>query len=249
MKFAELTAPQIRALAPHTPIVFPIAAIEQHGQHLPVVTDSLLLGEIIDRVQKQLDDRILFAPLQWLGNSHHHLEFNGTLSASPRTYLDMLNDLIDNAIFQGFRRIVFVNGHGGNDVPGKQAIFEARQRYRTRSDLLILMATYWSFDSKPWEVMPSIEQREMGHACEWETSMVLAIRPDLVGDFQRQPEISLGYPFHPGSRAWITSDRTGPGHIGKCSVASADKGRVLFDAFSRDVAKWLELAIDWDGQP
>ena len=61
---------------------------------------------------------ILFAPLMWLGNSDHHLGFAGTLSASPRNYLELLHDLSNNAIHHGFRRIVFVNGHGGNNPIG-----------------------------------------------------------------------------------------------------------------------------------
>jgi len=127
VNFAELTAAKIRSLAHDTPIVIPVAAIEQHGPHLPVWTDSLILGTIIERAQQVIGDHVIFAPLMWLGNSHHHLDFGGTLSAAPRTYLDMINDLVDNAISQGFRRIVFINGHGGNDVPLKQATFEARQ--------------------------------------------------------------------------------------------------------------------------
>ena len=78
----------------------------------------------------------------WLGNSHHHLDFASTLSAAPRTYLDLLGDLIDNFVAHGFRRIVLLNGHGGNIVPASQAVFEARQRYRGRDNLL-LGATYW----------------------------------------------------------------------------------------------------------
>ena len=79
----------------------------------------------------------------WLGNLHHHLDFASTLSAAPRTYLDLLGDLIDNFVAHGFRRIVLLNGHGGNIVPASQAVFEARQRYRGRDDLLLLGATYW----------------------------------------------------------------------------------------------------------
>ena len=114
------------------PVVVPIAAVEQHGRHLPVFTDSMLLGEVVRRAAERLGDRVVWAPLLWLGNSHHHLDFAGTLSAAPRTYLDLLGDLIDNLVAHGFRRIVLLNGHGGNIVPASQAVFEARQRYRER---------------------------------------------------------------------------------------------------------------------
>ena len=247
MNLSELSWPQIQRLAPDTPIVFPIAAVEQHGHHLPIWTDSLLLGEIVRRVSERFQETVLFAPLQWLGNSDHHLDFSGTLSASPRTYLDLLNGLAENMIHHGFRRIVFLNGHGGNDVPGKQAIFEARQRHRKRSDLLLTFTTYWGLGTKPWERDPNIRQREMGHACEWETSMVLRAAPHLVGDYQNAPVVEHGNPFLPGSRAWITNDRSQPGHIGSPHLASSEKGELLYQMFSEDVSAWLTRIVAWDG--
>jgi creatinine amidohydrolase len=247
MNLAELPWPKIRDLAPATPIVFPIAAVEQHGHHLPVYTDSFLLGEVIRRVSEALADQVLFAPLMWMGNSDHHLDFSGTLTASARTYLDMLNDLADNAIEHGFRRIVMINGHGGNDIPARQALFEVRQRHRRRADLLLAMTTYWGLGTRPWEHDPSFHQREMGHACEWETSMILRLAPHLVGDYRGATPVEPGNPFLPGHRAWITKDRTVPGHIGHPHLASAEKGERLFQLFSTDVANWLRRIVDWDG--
>jgi creatinine amidohydrolase len=246
--FHELPAPEIRDLAPDTPIVFPIAAIEQHGPHLPVMTDTLLTQGLIDRIEPRLHDRVLFAPVQWFGNSHHHLDFNGTLSAAPRTYLDMLCSLMDNAIEQGFRRIVFINGHGGNDVPAKQATFEIRQKYSHREDLLLLMTTYWGLGVEPWTTDPTIVQRDMGHACEWETSMVLQLRPDLVRDYKGLESVSTGNPFRPGVRAWKTQDRTVPGYIGEPRFATKEKGALLLDLFSDALVTWLERVVAWDGQ-
>ena len=94
MELPDLAWPAVAALPKTTPVVFPIAALEQHGRHMPVFTDSLLLGEVMRRVKlTPVAAKCLFAPLQWLGNSHHHLDFPGTLSASPRVYLDLLKDL------------------------------------------------------------------------------------------------------------------------------------------------------------
>src|SRR6185503_17229344 len=96
MQLAEMTWPAVQALNKNTPVVFPVAALEQHGGHLPVFTDSLLLGEIVRRASERLRDEVLFAPLQWLGNSDHHLDFPETLSAPPRAYLELLGGLMDN---------------------------------------------------------------------------------------------------------------------------------------------------------
>jgi creatinine amidohydrolase len=247
MLLQEMTWPAVQQLSKDTPVVIPIAAIEQHGHHMPLFTDSMLLGEIVRRVESQMSNRILVAPLMWLGNSHHHMDFAGTLSSSPRVYLDMLCDLVENLIQHGFRRLFLLNGHGGNDVPGKQAMFEVRQRHRDRKDLLLLFSTYWSLGSRPSETLSSLVQQEMGHACEWETSMMLRIAPHLVGDYRSAQPVAHGNHFLPASRAWITKDRTVPGHIGQPHLASADKGEHLFSAFSQDVQNMIDRMLKWDG--
>jgi len=245
MNLTDLTWPAVAALSPDVPVVIPVAAVEQHGHHLPVFTDSILLGEIVRRVAPRFADRALFAPLLWLGNSDHHLDFAGTLSAPPRVYLDLLNGLAENFLRHGFRRIVFLNGHGGNDVPGRQAVFELRQRHRDRTDLLLLMATYWNLGEGPVE---GFAQSEMGHACEWETSMMLRIAPSLVGAFGAAAPVDPGRPFLPASRGWITRDRSEPGHIGSPHLATAEKGEALLSRFAADAAAFLERVEAWDGR-
>jgi creatinine amidohydrolase len=243
----ELRWPQVAALSKDTPVVFPVAALEQHGRHLPLFTDSMLLGEVVRRAQERLGERVLWAPVMWLGNSEHHLDFAGTLTAAPRTYLDLLCELMENFIHHGFKRLVFVNGHGGNIVPGQQAVFEVRQRHRKRNDLLLLFATYWTLGSKPHEVDRSIQQQRMGHACELETSMMLQIAPHLVGDLAKVDPVEFGVPFEPAHRGWITNDRSQAGHIGDPRTATAEKGETLFRLFSDDVVKMLERVLAWDG--
>jgi creatinine amidohydrolase len=247
MLLAEMNWPAVAALSKDTPVVFPVAALEQHGRHMPVFTDSILCGEITRRAELQLQNKVLFAPLQWLGNSDHHLDFGATLSAPPRVYLDLLNGLIDNFVMHGFRRIVFINGHGGNHVPGQQAVFEARQRYRQRNDLCLLFATYWMLGADPHAADSSLSQAEMGHACEWETSMVLRLRPELVGDYKATQPVEFGNAFQPASRGWITKDRTVPGHIGEPHLASPEKGEKLLQVFTQEVVRLLERVLAWDG--
>lgn len=248
MNWTDLTWPEIKALAPDTPLVIPVAAIEQHGYHLPVATDSMLLGEVIRRVSQELNDEVLFAPLQWLGNSDHHMDFAGTLSSRPRTYLDLLGEQMENGILHGFRRIVFVNGHGGNITPGKQAIFEARQRNRNRNDLLLLFSTYWDF-ARPWETCSDLVQRSMGHACEFETSMIQRIAPHLVKkDVKTLETVRVDFGFEPAIRGWTTKDRTVSGHMGSPQFATPEKGEHLFSEFSKGLVDFLRQVIDWDGK-
>ena len=249
MYLAELTSPQLAALPRETPIVFPIAALEQHGGHLPVLTDTQLVGEVVRRAELALSQQVVFAPVLWLGNSDHHLDFPGTLSASPRPYLDLLVGLAENVVRHGFKRVIFLNGHGGNDVPGRQAVFELRQRHRDTEGLLLLMATYWSLGGRPFErsVAGGWVQQEMGHACEWETSMMLRLDPAKVGSFGSLDPVDATAPFHPAHRGWVTRERTSTGHIGHPAAASPEKGEVLFEVFSADVVRLLERVRRWDG--
>ena len=247
MKLADMAWPAVQALDRNTPVVIPVAALEQHGHHLPLFTDSLLLGEIVRRVESILSNRILVVPLTWLGNSDHHMDFPGTLSAPPRTYLDSLCGLADNLVAHGFRRLVFLNGHGGNDTPGRQAVFELRQKYRQRSDLLFLFATYWHLGGSPWETDPTLVQRQMGHACEWETSMVLHLAPQLVKNHRGTTPVPFGNPFEPAARGWTMTDRSEPGHVGDPRAASAEKGAALFEMFTRDTVSMIERMVAWNG--
>lgn len=247
MNLADLTWPVVRGLSQDLPVVIPIAALEQHGHHLPVFTDSLLLGEVARRASSSLEGKALFTPLTWWGNSHHHMEFAGTMSAGPRLYLDMLNELVENMLWHGFKRILLINGHGGNTVPSKQAIFEVRQRQRQRTDLLLLAATYWDL-ADPVAGRTDLLQKQMGHACEWETSMILRLAPHLVvGDVSKLEGVDFGFSFEPAYRGWITKDRTVPGHIGFPNQATSDKGEHLFQVFSKGLVAMINRMIAWDG--
>ena len=252
MRLTELPWSEIARLAPDTPVVVPVAAVEQHGLHLPLGTDSMLLTEVLRRAEPPVGDRILIAPLLWLGNSHHHLEYAGTLSAAPRTYLDMLGDLLENLLHHGFRRIVFLNGHGGNTIPGRQAVFEARQRHRTRSDLLLLFTSYWDCGPHLQAERPDLAQDYLGHACEYETAMMQVIAPDLVGVIDDLQPMDPGFHFEPAYRGWITQERrsvsgSAPGHLGNPAQASVDKGEFLLARYATGVTRFLERVIAWDG--
>lgn len=248
MLLSDLTWPDVDGLDRDIPVVFPIAALEQHGRHMPVFTDSLLLGEVVRRAHEHLSDQILLAPLQWLGNSHHHMDFPGTLSAEPRVYLDLLCGLMENFLSHGFRRIVLINGHGGNDVPGRQATFEVRQKHRSRAEILLLFATYWDLARPTAADIPGLQQTDMGHACEWETSMILRLRPELVRDHQTVATVEPGNPFRPAHRAWIMPDRSEPGHVGRPQAATVEKGELLFSAFAAGLTAMLTRVIHWDGR-
>lgn len=248
MELIRLSWPQVDALSRDTPVVMPIGALEQHSHHLPLFTDALLVGEITRRVDAALADQILVAPVMWLGNSAHHLDFPGTLSASPRVYLDMLRDMIESLLVHGFKRFVLLNGHGGNTVPAQQALFEIRQKYRERNDLLLLLANYWAVGEDPRSTIPELTQDRIQHACQWETSMMLHVHRELVNDHTTLEPVDSGTPFTPAFRSSTTRDISQAGHVGDPGSASALIGKALCDLYTTDVTKLLQRVIDWDGR-
>jgi creatinine amidohydrolase len=154
---------------------------------------------------------------------------------------------LENFLQHGFKRLVLINGHGGNIVPGAQAVFETRQHHRDRTDLLLLSATYWE-QANIAEAHGDLVQDAMGHAGELETSMMLAIRPELVGDTAAAEPIPKGEAFATATRGWTTKDRSAPGHIGTPAAANAEKGEALLNAFTTGVVHFIESVRDWDGQ-
>jgi len=248
MWLQEMSWPSVEELDRRMPVVVPIAAVEQHGHHLPLVTDSHLLAEILRRAQRSLPEQLLIAPLMWMGHSHHHRDFAGTLSAGPRCYQDMLIDLLENFLSHGFRRILLLNGHGGNEVPGQQVLFELRQRYRQRSDLLLLLGSYWQLRRGALDPLAELYQTEMGHACEWETSMMLRLAPQWVGDYASIEPVEMDRGFAPAHRAWVTQDRSANGHIGYPHMATAEKGEYLLTVFHEGVVHLLRRMLQWNGE-
>ena len=217
-----------------------MAALEQHGHHMPVFTDSLLVGEIVRRAEATLHDRVLFAPLMWLGNSEHHLDFPGTMSAAPRAYLDLLDDMVENFLTHGFRRIVLVNGHGGNNVPGQQAMFEVRQRHRKRDDLLLLFASYWALGA------PAARGRSVDRAAGDGPRLRVGNVDDAgaaagAGGRLSQRRSRSTRASRSSRRSAAGSPRTAapPGHIGDPRVATAAKGETLLKLFTADVVNLL----------
>ena len=116
-----------------TLVVAPIAACEQHGPHLPVFTDTILAAAVAEGVERALADRVLLLPDLWLGASDHHLPFGGTLTATLPTYEQMLVELLTPLLRDGFRRVLILNGHGGNIDPLRVALRRLDRAFPARS--------------------------------------------------------------------------------------------------------------------
>jgi creatinine amidohydrolase len=184
MKFAELTWPLLRQVPrDRTVALAPVAACEQHSRHLPTFTDTLLVTAVAEGVEQRLPGQVLLLPTLWFGASSHHLRFGATLSAEVDTHVAMLCDLLTPLLEDGYQRVLVLNGHGGNTDTIRMALRCLQPRWRDR---MLGGAAYWELAEPELARLADGPRKSMGHACEFETSMVMALRPDLV----RREEIS-----------------------------------------------------------
>lgn len=229
MKFHEMTFPRLREVArDRTVVVAPIAACEQHSHHLPTITDTVLVSGVAEGVEARLPERVLLLPTQWFGASSHHLRFGATLSAEVDTHVAMLCDLLTPLLDDGYQRILVLNGHGGNIDTMHVALRRLQPRYRRH---ILAAASYWDLAARELAALAEGPRKVMGHACEYETSMMLALRPELV----RREEIRDDPPRDNAAlRGLFLADdmhqKTDHGCVGYPERASADKGRAFLAA-------------------
>jgi creatinine amidohydrolase len=235
MRFAELTAPAILALdRDSTLVVAPIAACEQHSDHLPVFTDTILCGAVADGVEAALADRVLLLPVLWLGASEHHLPFGGTLTATLPTYEAMLVELLAPLLRDGFRRVLLLNGHGGNIDPLHVALRRLDVMF---PDAILTGAAYWELAASELASLCDGPRKDVGHACEIETSMMMHLRPHLVRtDLIRDDPAPTPDGLNGLFWARDFARRTDHGAVGFPELADADKGRRMLEAVVGRVA-------------
>jgi creatinine amidohydrolase len=229
MKFAEMTFPQLRKVGRNRCVVLaPIAACEQHSLHLPTITDTVLVTGVADGVEANLPDVVLQLPTLWFGASHHHLRFGATLSANVATHIDMLCDLIEPLLEDGYQRVLLLNGHGGNIDTMQVALRQLQPDYRDR---ILSAASYWDLAAQELAALAEGPRKVMGHACEFETSMMLALRPELVQRDQIRNDPLAEEPALRG--LYLAEDmrqRTDHGAAGYPELASAEKGKAFLAA-------------------
>ncbi len=144
-----------------------------------MVTDTLIISRIAERLEAERGDRIVLLPAQWLGHSPHHRRF-GCVSLDLMPYIELIRGICRSLIAIGARKIFLMNGHGGNDIPCKAALRELKSEFEAMPELYIAYATYWNLAAKEFTAIRESPIGGMGHACEMETSIVLAERPELV---------------------------------------------------------------------
>jgi creatinine amidohydrolase len=240
VEWARLTAPELRAIAARDAAlaILPVGSLEQHGPHLPVITDTRTAFEIGLRAARLVVDDVPVAvmPGMWTGMSEHHLPFGGTISLDYSEFHGVLRGVVRSLRALGFARLLIVNGHGGNVDPLAVSARTLAQEY----GLPVIATTPWFSEgvdlTSIMETAPTAQ-----HACEGETSVMLAMVPDLVRRDRIDEAVQQAPPGYKGrrgySRFWAFNERAPvTGTIGDPRAGTAEKGERLLDMMATAVA-------------
>jgi creatinine amidohydrolase len=241
-RLGELTREELRERLPGATVVLPTGSTEQHGPHLPVLTDALMAEAVAVQAAELVAGRadVLVAPLLPYGCSHHHLPVGGALSATQRAYIAFVVDLAESLARMGGRRLVLLNGHGGNEDALR--VVASELVYERRLDLAVAAASYWTLGGA---ALGSAPGPVPGHAGNFETSCLLALRPDLVRLDERFPADEAPRPLAGRSLVGPIPARlpglweASAGVTDAAWEADAEAGARAFEAITRATADFL----------
>lgn len=245
VRFEKLARPAIERFAERaTVLLFPFGAIEQHGPHLPVETDTFNAQRFCLDAATALED-VLVAPAVPWGLSHAHVGCGATLSLRPSTCLELAMDLTESAIRAGFTRIIWVNGHHGNKPILGLIVYEAKRVH----GLSVGAVTYYDLAAEAFGSARATPPGGSGHACEFETSLMLHLQPDAVGDYaavkrpiEPRTDGDMRDLLHPGTTAigYTFEERFPEGVMGDPTLASAATGSRLYEAARDQLVTFIE---------
>ena len=250
MKFHEMTAAQLADVDPNRAlVVIPIAAVEQHGPHMPTGTDTILCTAVAEALEMRMPEGILLTPTLWLGASSHHLRLRATLDSCLDTYVATLCDIGQSLLEDKYVRLLFLNGHGGNIDPMKIAVRKLQPEY---PECVLAAGCYWGNTEELISETLTGDHQFVGHACEFETSMMLHVRPDLVGPNRADAGELVPDQLDGVYLSRDMRQRTRDGYTGRPDLATAEKGKRLFngivDQLVTTAEKLLTLPLETEYQ-
>ncbi|KRE22095.1 hypothetical protein ASE66_26995 [Bosea sp. Root483D1] len=238
----ELTAEELREkAAKDAVVVLPVASMEQHGPHLPVGVDTILCGGVCKLAAERAGDvDVVVAPTLWCGMAEHHMAFGGTFTFDIPTYRAVLLALLKSIERHGFHRVVIVNGHGGNIA----ALAAFLPDFARETSLQVRATTYFLLAQ---EAMAPFMQDQVSvlHACEVETSMMMALAPEMI----RHERLAEAFGMLGADLTALTRPTVGryqpfrqmteTGVIGDARKATPEKGNAFLEASAEALAKLL----------
>lgn len=247
--FAYLTWTDIQAMPDKDNVVIiqPMGAIEQHGPHLPLAVDAAIGEAVIGKALEQLPLSVpaYALPSLYYGKSNEHWHFPGNVTLSAQTLMAMLMEVGESLYRSGFRKLAFVNAHGGQPQIIEIVARDLRQRY---DDFVVLPLFVWRVPNSANDLLTEKEQALGIHAGDAETSLLLSLLPDqvkmdrAVASYpQGLPDDSLlsmegNLPF-----AWMTRDLSPNGVLGDPTTATKEKGDRILASLA---AGWVQTIKD-----
>ena len=241
--YDKLSWPEIReAAARQRVIVLPVGSTEQHGPHLPLDVDNFLCRRVCEGAAELVPDRMLLMPQLSYGFNWHHIDFPGTIGIAWDNYVRFILDIVKSVAHHGFKKVLIVNGHGSN-----RPLVEVAARQATMDNEVVCAA--FSYFELALEAVRAVRESPKGwvaHADEIETSLYLYLRPEGVRRDLARPENNMipsefwWQDLDGGGRIgmmewWSTFSETGV--LGDPTLASAEKGEVLYRAATEELAK------------
>ena len=244
LSFEHLTQAPAEGHHAQAVAVLPLGAMEAHGPHLPLGTDTLIATGILDHAAS-LDTStapILCLPPLWLGASAEHGDRAGTLSAEPEALIVQIEAVGEGLAQAGVKRILLFNAHGGNISAASIAALKLRRRFS-----MLAASVHWLDYGLPAGLTPPANAKDDIHGGWIETSVMLHLMPQLVGKTaiaaNPAPPAKSLFPNGPVAWGWMTRDLAPDGWIGRPDLATADLGRDLVDHAARETLATLhELA-------
>lgn len=233
---------------PGSIVVVPVGSFEQHGNHLPVATDTILVDAVCQDGTDLVADEIpiLVTPTLWAGLSPHHLDFGGTVTLEVETMIALLQNVATSILDNDFDALIFVNGHGGNEAILSTAVSKIGHESVAAQ---VLTITYFQLATPFINNIRESDAGGMAHGGEFETSLMLHLRPDLVRDdlsdatpMDDPYELRGGDLFEGGPLSVYRSfeEYSDAGAVGEPDLASAEKGAILFEGIVEELAVLLK---------